>query len=401
MMGYSTIPSPELSEAKFRTLCKSKTFEGGIKMLNKKGFSMVMVGISIILVLVVLPFMTDYAQSAQKQIKLVFSSYLKESFTNNLTCQFWMKEVTKRTNGRVQFTTYYNGTLLKGAESLPGCGRGMCDLTLCPDAYTADRHPLSMVQTLLFMTDKMDSYLRACYELFTTEPLLIEEFTKNNVHFLVQIPVSSNILGGKEKINSIALLKNKRIRSMAMTADALKILGATPVGLSLGEVYDGLDKGVIDAYSLTDFTLASMFHLYEVAPYMHDTGMGQFGVMFFVVNKKKWDKLPPDIQDIMTQVAKEAIDKHVVLYQKIESQMVDKAHKGGAKVVILTDEEKARWREAAGPKLWEKWVNDKKAKGLKGAYVFKRWKELISEENKTSTYKSAYQVFADKYGAEH
>ena len=370
-------------------------------MSKKHVFSKGLIATVFILILVAMPFAATQVQSADKPIKLVFSSYLKAGFTNNLTCKFWMDEVTKRTNGRVEFTTYYDGTLLKGAESLPGCGRGMCDLTLCPDAYTADRHPLSMVQTLLFMTDKMDSYLRACYKLFTTEPLLIEEFTQNNVHFLVEIPVASNILGSKEKINAIALLKDKRIRAMAMTADALKILGATPVGLALGEVYDGLDKGVIDGYSLTDFTLASMFHLYEVAPYMHDTGMGQFGGMFFVMNKKKWDTLPSDIQGIMTKVAKEAIDKHVALYQEIEGQMVDRAYKGGAKVVILTDEEKVNWRETAGPKLWEKWVSDKKAKGLRGAYIFKKWKEIITEENKKSSYKSAYQVFAERYGAEH
>ena len=48
-----------------------------------------------------------------------------------------------------------------------------------------------------------------------------------------------------------------------------------------------------------------------------------------------------------------------------------------------------------------KWVNDKKAKGLKGDYIFKKWKQIIDEENKKSTYKSAYQVFAERYGAEH
>jgi len=370
-------------------------------MSKKHILSRGLIATGFILILVAIPFGATQVLSADKPINLVFSSYLKAGFTNNLTCKFWMDEVTKRTNGRVEFTTYYDGTLLKGAESLPGCGRGMCDLTLCPDAYTADRHPLSMVQTLLFMTDKMDSYLRACYRLFTTEALLIEEFTRNNVHFLVEIPVSSNILGAREKMNRISSLKNKRIRAMAMTADALTILGATPVGLALGEVYDGLDKGVIDGYSLTDFTLASMFHLYEVAPYMHDTGMGMFGGMFFVINKKKWDSLPTDIQGIMTQVALEAIGKHVALYMKIEAQMVDKAHEGGAKVVILTDEEKARWRNTAGPKLWDKWVNDKNAAGLKGSYILNRWKEIIAEENKQSTYKSAYQVFAEKYGAEH
>jgi len=370
-------------------------------MSNKHILSKGCIITSLILILVALLFGATQVYAADKPIKLVFSSYLKKSFTNNLTCQFWMDEVTKRTNGRIQFTTYYDGTLLKGAESLPGCGRGMCDLTICPDAYTADRHPLSMVQTLLFMTDRMDSYLKACYRLFTTENLLIEEFTRNNVHFLVEIPVSANILGAREKINTIPSLKNKRIRAMAMTADALSILGATPVGLALGEVYDGLDKGVIDGYSLTDFTLASMFHLYEVAPYMHDTGMGQFGGMFFVINKKKWDSLPNDIQEIMSQVAHEAIDKHVDLYMKIESQMVDRAHEGGAKVVILTDEEKARWKNTAGPKLWDQWISDKEAAGLKGSYIFNRWKEIITEENKHSTYKSAYQVFAERYGAEH
>ena len=370
-------------------------------MFKRRGRFVSIVGICLLLGFGILQFTVTPAESTDKSITLVFSSYLKENFTNNLTCKFWMDEVTKRTNGRVQFKTFYSGTLLKGKESLPGCGRGQCDLTLCPDAYTADRHPLSMVQTLLFMSDKMDSYLRACYRLFTTEPLLIEEFTRNNVHFLVEIPVSSNILGGREKINNAALLKNKRIRAMAMTADALTILGATPVGLPLGEVYDGLDKGVIDAYSLTDFTLASMFRLYEVAPYMIDTGMGQFGGMFFVMNKRKWDKLPKDIQEIMTQVAKESIDKHVALYQSVEEKMAERAHEGGAKVVILSNEEKAEWRENAGPKLWNKWVSDMDSKGLKGAYIFKKWQQLIDEENKMSTYKSAYQVFAEKYGAEN
>jgi TRAP-type transport system periplasmic protein len=370
-------------------------------MMKRYGFPKSVLAIGFILALVAMSFGATQVYAADKPIKLIFSSYLKENFTNNLTCQFWMDEVTKRTNGKVQFTTYYDGTLLKGAESLPGCGRGMCDLTLCPDSYTADRHPLSMVQTLLFMTDRMDSFLKSTQRLFTTEPLLIEEFTQNNVHFLVEVPVSANILGAREKMNSISVLKNKRIRAMAMTADALTMLGATPVGLALGEVYDGLDKGVIDGYSLTDFTLASMFHLYEVAPYMHDTGMGMFGGMFFVINKKKWDSLPKDIQEIMTQVAHEAIEKHVDLYMKIESQMVDRAHEGGAKVVILTDEEKARWKNTAGPKLWDKWVSDMNEAGLKGSYIFNRWKEIITKENKHSAYKSAYQVFAERYGAEH
>ena len=339
-------------------------------------------------------------RAADKPINLIFSSYLKKGFTNNLTCQFWMEEVTRRTNGRVRFKTFYNGSLLKGSEALPGCCRGMCDLTLCPDAYSADRHPLSMVQALVFLTDKMDSYVNACNRIFNEEPLLIEEMSRNNVHFLANIPVSSMILGAREKIDSLEKLKDKRVRCMAMVAEGFQYLGATPVGLSLGEVYDGLDKGVIDAYSHTDFTLASMYKLYEVAPYMHDTGFGHFGGMFLVINEKKWNSLPDDVRKIMVEVTNDAIKKHVALYQEVESKMVDKAHTGGAKVVILSDAEKAKWRDAAAVRIWDKWKKENNEKDLKATYIFNKYKRICEEENKKSTYKSAYRVFAERYGAE-
>ena len=369
--------------------------------MGKNLSSLSKIGIIVILLVAIIHLSGFAALSAEKKIELVYSSYLKENFTNNLTVKFWMDEVTKRTNGRVVFKTYYSGTLLGGSESLPGCSRGMCDLSLCPDGYTADRTPLSMVQSLLFMTDKMDAYVKAIYSYFSTEKLLVDEFDRNNLHLFAAIPVSSNILGAKKKINTLESLRNKRIRSMSVIANTYSILGATPVGMSLGEVYDGIDKGVIDAYSMTDFTLASMFRLYEVAPYMIDTGMGQFGIMWFVINKKKWDRLPKDVQEVMTDVAKEAINKHVELYQKVESDMVDKAHEGGAKVVILSDAEKAKWKNAAAEKVWSKWINDMNSKGLKGEYIFAGWKKAIDKENMESTYKSPYQIFADRYGAEN
>jgi len=369
-------------------------------MLKRVGWSLGAMALATALVCFLFLGAPSSACAGEEPIKLVFSSYLKKDFTNNLTCQYWMEEVSKRTKGRVQFKTFYDGTLLKGAESLPGCGRGMCDLTLCPDAYSADRHPLAMVQALMFLTDKMDSYIKSCNRIFSQEPLLIKEMTDNNVHFFANIPVSSVILGAPKKIDTLEALKDKRVRSMAMVAYAFKTLGATPVGLALGEVYDGLDKGVIDAYSHTDFTLASMFKLYEVAPYMHDTGLGQFGGMFFVINKTKWDSLPEDVKKVMQEAIQDAVAKHVALYQEVEAKMVDKAHAGGAKVVILSDAEKAKWKEVAGQKTWQKWIDDMKAKGLDGEHVFKAYQQICDEENQKSTYKSAYQVFADKFGAE-
>ncbi|MCR4442315.1 MAG: TRAP transporter substrate-binding protein DctP [Peptococcaceae bacterium] len=339
------------------------------------------------------------AKESPKNIKLTYASYLKEDFSNNLTTKWWMDEVTKRTNGQVVFETYYSGILLKGEELLKGCGRGQADIVLAPDSYTADLTPLSMVQVLPFMSDKMDSYMNAIYEMFTTEPLLLEEFKKNGVHFLAEIPVAANILGAKQNIDSMEKLKGKRIRCMNVIAAVMQKLGAVPVGLPLGDVYDGISKGVIDGYSLTDFTLATMNKLYEVAPYMIDTGMGEFGGMWFVINENKWQSLPEDVKKVMTQVAQEAIQKHVALYEGIESQKVEEAYKGKAKVVIWSEMEKEKLKNTVAQKIWDDWAKDLDNKGLKGTYILNKWKEIVEKHNKESKYVSPYQKFVDKYGA--
>jgi TRAP-type C4-dicarboxylate transport system substrate-binding protein len=359
------------------------------------------IGLFLAMVMVLVVPLTGFSKENDKPIKLTYASYLKEDFANNLTTKWWMEEVAKRTQNQVTFEKYYSGTLLKGEELLAGCGRGQADLVLAPDSYTAGLTPLSMVQILPFMTDKMDSYMRAIRELFTTEALLLEEFKKNNVYFLAELPVSSVILGSKANLNSMDKIKGKRIRCFTTIAQVMKEGGAVPVALPLTDVYDGISKGLIDAYSHTDFTLATMFKLYEVAPYMIDTGMGMFGGMWFVMNAEKWNKLNKDIKKVMIDVSKEAIDKHVALYAEIEAKKVDEAHAGGAKCVLWTDGEKAKFKNAVSQNVWNSWTNEMNSKGLKGTEVFNKWKALVEKHNAQSTYLTPYKIFEKKYGALH
>jgi hypothetical protein len=57
-------------------------------MSKKHLFLKGLIAAGFILSLVAAPFGAAQVLSADKPIKLVFSSYLKENFTNNLTCKF-------------------------------------------------------------------------------------------------------------------------------------------------------------------------------------------------------------------------------------------------------------------------------------------------------------------------
>jgi TRAP-type C4-dicarboxylate transport system substrate-binding protein len=129
--------------------------------------------------------------------------------------------------------------------------------------------------------------------------------------------------------------------------------------------------------------------------------MGMFGGMWFAINLDKWNKLGGDIKKVMIDVSKEAIDKHVALYSEIEAKKVDEANRGGAKCVIWTDKEKARFKNATAQIVWNSWINEMNSKGLRGTEVFNRWKALVEKYNAQGSYLTPYKLFEKKYGALH
>ena len=68
------------------------------------------------------------AAPAEAQTKLVYSTYIPESFSVCACDSFFMDEVTKRTGGKIVFERYHASALLNAVDTAPGIGRGAADL---------------------------------------------------------------------------------------------------------------------------------------------------------------------------------------------------------------------------------------------------------------------------------
>ena len=112
-------------------------------------------------------------------------------------------------------------------------------------------------------------------------------------------------------VRHIADLKDKKIRVLAseFQTEPLKLLGATGVPLSLGDVLPALQQGAVDgAYGAVSVFNALKY--FDAAKYMLETRQAYFYSVAML--SKKWlDKLPPDLQSqvLLTskQVASEVI----------------------------------------------------------------------------------------------
>jgi len=109
-------------------------------------------------------------------------------------------------------------------------------------------------------------------------------------------------MGGwfNKEIKSISDLKGLKMRIPGLGGEVLKRAGGTPVSLPGGEIYTSLQSGAIDATEWVGPYNDLAFGFYKVAKYYYYPGWHEPGTTLeAIVNKKAFEKLPPDLQQIV------------------------------------------------------------------------------------------------------
>ena len=96
-----------------------------------------------------------------------------------------------------------------------------------------------------------------------------------------------------------------------------------------------------------------------------DWGAAYSSGMFVVMNKDKWNALPPDIQQIIEKVNEEYAEKQGKLWDEIDKAGKDYTTGRGNKIVSLSQDENRNWERAVKPIL-DEYVKNMKEKGLPG-----------------------------------
>jgi len=161
-------------------------------------------------------------------------------------------------------------------------------------------------------------------------------------------PMESGVRGHKP-INSIADYKGLKIRMSGRTqGKILKDIGAAQTMLAGGEIYQALEKGVIDAGEFCSPSIDWGMGFQEVTEYWASPGWHQpaslLGVM---INKKAWDKLPDHLKAALktAAMANYAWSFSFFEYGSIEGtkNFLDK----GIKITRLSDKDLAKLQEIA------------------------------------------------------
>ena len=278
----------------------------------------------------------------------------------------WVKEVNTMLGGRLTLELYPAKAIIPPFETLEAVQMGIIDADITSPAYFAGRDPA--IPLLADLIGAYSNWFEAATwcEYGGGKELYQKMYKGFGAHFVGCPNAGIESVASKKPINSIADFKGVKMRAPSGTAtQLLKAMGASPVNLSGGEVYNALEKGVIDAADLSDYVANKSLGLHKVAKYAL-VDFHSMPVLSLTVNMKKWNAQPKDIQAILNMATRDMGTqinmRQLTLRGPAEK---DDLENHGVTIINWSDDERKKMRAMAA-KIWEQ--ESKKSDFAKQAY---------------------------------
>lgn len=206
--------------------------------------------------------------------------------------QRFAKRVTDMSDGRIKVNYFAAGERVKPFDSFDEVASGNSQMYHGAEYYFKGKHPgfayFTSVPFGLTYTE-MNAWIR-----FGGGQ---ELWDKLGAEFGLKGLMCGNTgvqMGGwfRKEINTADDLKGLKMRIPGLGGDVMAKLGASPVSLPGGQIYENLVSGAIDATEWVGPWNDEIMKFYEAAKFYYYPGMHEPGAMLAVsMNKKWWDAL--------------------------------------------------------------------------------------------------------------
>jgi len=275
--------------------------------------------------------------------------------------------VKERTGGKFTIDIGY-GTFGDPKDFLDLFQIGALQGALVQTAITGGKLPLYTVLDLPFLPLGDVEVQQAVHEAVDSHPAVIKEFAAWNAIPFMSSLIPQYELTGKGKVpEKPSDLAGMRIRAQGELGHALEKLGATPTTIPAPEVYVALDRGLVGAVAQPFYAIKS-YRLGEISDWMTtNLSLGTTGVPF-VINKKAWEALPEQYQQLLRDAREKAYAAQKAALGAEQRAALDQL-RTQIKPIEFSDDALERFREAGGKPVWAEWAARQDTAGLPGQEI--------------------------------
>ncbi|MFM7091054.1 MAG: TRAP transporter substrate-binding protein [Bacteroidota bacterium] len=215
-------------------------------------------------------------------------------------CKLFAQLVEEMSGGRMKIRVFGGGELVPALEIFDAVRNGSAEMGHGSAYYWAGKSSAaSFFATVPFgmNAQQVSSWINAGDGLSLWQELY-ESFG------LIPLPAGNTgvQMGGwfNKEINTISDLQGLKMRIPGLGGAVLEKAGGSPVLMAGGELYTGLERGIIDATEWLSPFHDTLMGFDEIASYYYTPGWHEPGTnLEIIINKEKFESLPIDLQAII------------------------------------------------------------------------------------------------------
>ncbi len=242
---------------------------------------------------------------AQNKIEITMVATWGRDFPGLGTgAQRFAERLTEMTDGRIKVNYFAANERVKAFDSFDEVASGNAQMYHAADYYWKGKHPgwAYFAGVPFGMTaSEINAWMQ-----FGGGQALWDELAANFGLKCLPCGNTGVQMGGwfRKEMNSASDFKGLKMRMPGLGGDVIAKMGASPVSLSGGQIYENLVSGAIDATEWVGPWNDSFYKFYEAAKYYYYPGMHEPGTQLSLgMNKKFWDGLSKSDQAIIKAAA--------------------------------------------------------------------------------------------------
>lgn len=325
-----------------------------------------------------------------------YATYGPPAQIDTVIMKTWEEEMNKALPSGVEIQYFNSESLFKAPETMDATGAGVADIAFVAPAYSPKEMPLGSVASLPFQTRDPEAVSRALMQLYDEYEPFKNEWQDQNLHLLFAVPFPPMIVSSTAAIEGVEDLDGLAVRGHGVSMDVFGDVGAEVVALTAPEIYEGLQRGVIDAAGAMTLPAASDYSLYEVAPYVTDPGTGVYATVGIAMNLDVWNALSSDEQEVIENYRDEWMDEAITVVMQSEAEACKVLLDAGGTVHAFDPEEVDEWEATSGEEAVAEWIEASEELGAPAGKFYELYSEAIATHEESSSYVPGIDVCAEK-----
>jgi TRAP-type mannitol/chloroaromatic compound transport system substrate-binding protein len=270
--------------------------------------------------------------------------------------------VKELSEGKLQFQGFPEKGIVGTFEMFNAVKAGQLDAMHCFSNYWAGNLPVTaFLSSYPLGLDRPDQWETWIYELGGLQ-VARRAYRDHNMFYVGPIQHDLNLIHSRIPIRSFEEFKGKKIRYPGgMIAEIFSYAGVSTVILPGGEVYQALERGLVDAADYVGPAVNYDLKFGEVAKYII---MGPpstpclhqpVDLMDLTVNMAKWTALSKHLQELVIAATRQHSWDQYAYIQKANIAAWEKYKAAGVQIIRLSEDDVQKFRRFAIP-MWFKWA---------------------------------------------